>query len=313
MSLEKRLKEAEEFLQALGFDAQRSNLRSCRTLLALLKLNANTPWAKATNPALGIRGIADWIRDELAHDYAENSRESIRRFTVHQFLAAGLITMNEDDPARPRNSANTNYKITKEALVVAQSFGKPDFQQKVADYLLISPGLSTIYGAARVLARVPVTLPNGVAITLDAGGQNILIKQIIDDFCQLFAPGGEVIYIGDAEMKLPIESQSRLAELGVEVDAHGKLPDVIVYMEERNWLFLIEAASTHGPVDAHRYGELKQVFANSSADLVFVSCFPDRATMRGYLSERAWETEAWNAAEPTHLIHLNGSRFLGPY
>jgi type II restriction enzyme len=75
----------------------------------------------------------------------------------------------------------------------------------------------------------------------------------------------------------------------------------------------MEAASSHGPVDAKRYGELTKLFANAKPGLVFVSCFPDRATMRRLLSDLAWETEVWNAAEPTHTIHLNGSRFLGPY
>lgn len=75
----------------------------------------------------------------------------------------------------------------------------------------------------------------------------------------------------------------------------------------------MEAATSHGPVDAKRYGELTKLFASAKPGLVFVSCFPSRATMRKFLSDLAWETEVWNADEPTHMIHLNGSRFLGPY
>jgi hypothetical protein len=35
--------------------------------------------------------------------------------------------------------------------------------------------------------------------------------------------------------------------------------------------------------------------------------------MSRYLGEIAWETEVWVADAPSHLIHFNGERFLGPY
>lgn len=163
------------------------------------------------------------------------------------------------------------------------------------------------------MTRIPVTLPGGKELTLGGGGQNVLIKQMLDDFCALFVPGGEVLYIGDADEKLMHFDEEKFAELGVVVDTHGKLPDLVVYQPEKDWLFLMEAASTHGPVDAKRYGELQALFAGSTAGLVYVSCFPDRATMRKFLAELAWETEAWCASDPTHMIHLNGDKFLGPH
>ena len=32
-----------------------------------------------------------------------------------------------------------------------------------------------------------------------------------------------------------------------------------------------------------------------------------------YLGVIAWESEVWVADAPSHLIHFNGARFLGPY
>ncbi len=46
---------------------------------------------------------------------------------------------------------------------------------------------------------------------------------------------------------------------------------------------------------------------------MFVSCFPSRAETRKYLADIAWETEVWCADAPSHLIHFDGERFLGPY
>ena len=101
--------------------------------------------------------------------------------------------------------------------------------------------------------------------------------------------------------------------LGVEIDRNGKIPDVVIHHVERNWLILIEAVTSHGPVNLLRLNQLKDLFAVSRAGLVFVTTFLDRASMREYLPEIAWETEVWVADAPDHLIHFNGERFLGPY
>jgi len=71
--------------------------------------------------------------------------------------------------------------------------------------------------------------------------------------------------------------------------------------------------TSHGPVDAKRQIELAQIFANSTAGLVYVSAFSSRKTFLRYLDVIAWESEVWIADAPTHMIHFNGSRFLGPY
>jgi adenine-specific DNA-methyltransferase len=105
----------------------------------------------------------------------------------------------------------------------------------------------------------------------------------------------------------------RLAALGVVLDNHGKLPDVLIYSEERNWLFLIESATSHGPVDSKRHTELEKLFSQCRAGRVYVSAFPNRKLFMKYLETIAWETEVWVAVAPSHMVHFNGPRFLGPY
>nr|WP_281366497.1 BsuBI/PstI family type II restriction endonuclease [Nocardioides thalensis] len=161
--------------------------------------------------------------------------------------------------------------------------------------------------------RIPVTLPDGKPFTLSPGGQNVLIKQMLEEFCPQFTPGGEVLYVGDADDKWAHFEQQRLGALGVTVNQHGKMPDLVVYLPDRDWLVLMEAASSHGPVDSKRHGELAVLFEDATPGLVYISCFPDRREMRKYLHVIAWETDVWCAEDPTHLIHFNGERFLGPY
>ena len=195
---------------------------------------------------------------------------------------------------------------------VIREASSSQFQAVLAAYLADVPGLQAQYDAARAMHRIPVTLPGGEALTLSPGGQNVLLKQIVENFCPYFTPGGLVLYVGDADSKWAGFDETGLAELGVFVDEHGKMPDLVVYLRDKHWLVLLEAASSHGPVDAQRHGELGRLFANSTASLVYVSCFPSRSEMRKYLTDIAWETDVWCADNPTHLIHFNGERFLGP-
>lgn len=307
------LAEARDILVALNFDAERSNERSALVLRALAGLRVDDDWKSATDPRLRTVDIMDWIRQHYGRDYKPNTRETIRRFTLHQFVDAGLVEVNPDRPDRPVNSPRTCYQLTARALAVVSAYRTPHFRQLLDRYLADLPGLVDSYAASRRMRRIPVSLPGGVEITLSPGGQNQLIDKIIHDFCPRFTPGGNVLYVGDAGAKWHIHYPDIFEDLGVVLDGHGKMPDVVVFLPDRGWLVLIEATTSHGPIDAKRYGELKTLFTASSADLVYVTCFPTRAGMRPYLKDIAWETDVWCADSPDHMIHFSGDRFLGPY
>ncbi len=122
-----------------------------------------------------------------------------------------------------------------------------------------------------------------------------------------------MIYVGDTGEKWGYFDAEALKQLNVEVDSHGKMPDVILYLPARNWLFLIEAVTSHGPVDGKRHDELARLFSAAKAGCVFVTAFATRAEMTRYVAVISWETEVWISEAPEHLIHFNGTRFLGPY
>ena len=308
-----RVEDARMALETLGMDAERSNERSALVLLALLRLRPTDSWAEAAIPMLGTRAIMDFIRDEYGKDYAPNTRETVRRFTLHQFVEAQLVVQNPDEPQRPVNSPKWNYQVTAEALDMLRAYGTDAWLSATDRYLADLPGLKARYAAARAMDRIPLTLPTGSIFTLTPGGQNVLLKAMVEDFCPRFTPGGQVLYIGDAGDKWALFERETLSSLNVEVDEHGKMPDLVIYLPDRNWLVLLEAASSHGPVDAKRQAELADLFTQSTAGLVYVSCFPDRAEFRKYVDKIAWESEVWCADHPTHMIHYNGERFLGPY
>lgn len=148
---------------------------------------------------------------------------------------------------------------------------------------------------------------------MSPGGQNIFVEKIINNFCTRFTPGGKLLYVGDTADKWCYFDRESLEVLGITVNSHGKMPDVVVHHIQKNWLVLIEAVTSHGPVTPKRHNELQEVLRNSQIGIVFVSAFLHRRDLAKYLSDIAWETEVWIAETPTHIIHFNGERFLGPY
>lgn len=308
-----RVKEAIAILAAVGMPHKQQNDRTAYVLLALLNLGPNQAWAKATGAKLW-RTVAmmQWMRDTYGKDYAANSRETIRRFSLHQMVAAGLVLYNPDQPDRAVNSPDNCYQIAPETLALVQTFGTAAWDATLAAFLKIQPGLAAQYAQARNMAQVPVAVPGGEFL-MSPGEHSELIRAIVEEFGARFVPGGQLLYVGDTGAKHGYFNRDALARLGVVVDDHGKLPDVILYDTERRWLVLAEAASSHGPVDSKRHAELAVLFARATVGLVYVSAFPTRAVMRKYLDEVAWESEVWVADAPDHLIHFNGDRYLGPH
>lgn len=203
---EQRIREALEVLDELGFPRQQRNERSALTLLSLLGLRPNDTWQRASAPLMGITPMMEFFAEHYGKTYAPNTRETVRRQTVHQFVQAALVVPNPDKPSRPTNSPRTVYQIEPSALKLFREFGKKAWAKHLAEYRRSRYTLKSMY------AR-----------------------------------------------------------------------------------------------------ELKDLFAGSRAGLVYVTAFPDRQTMMRYVKEISWETEVWIADSPTHLIHFNGERFLGPY
>lgn len=309
-----RIKEARKVLVSLGLPRAQQNERSALCLLALLHLSPRKKWAQAESPLMGITPIMDWVRDNYKKDYAPNTRETVRRQTMHQFVEAGVAVYNPDKPQRPVNSPAAVYQISPAALALLRTFGAKQWHEKLTAYLAQNQTLTARYAHERQQNLVPVKIAPGKEIVLSPGEHSELIRTIVEDFAPRFAPGGILIYVGDTGDKWGYFDAVLLSKIGVDdLDTHGKMPDVVLYYEERNWLLLVESVTSHGPVDGKRHSELALLFKSSKAGLVFVTAFANRSMMSRYLCEIAWETEVWVANAPSHLIHFNGERFLGPY
>lgn len=310
---QEKIDQALQILKLLGLPKGLHNERSAICLLALINLSPEKSWREAESPLIGITPMISFALKEYGRGYAPNTRESFRKETMHHFKDAGIALYNPDDPSRAVNSPKTVYQIAPEALNLIKTFGSENWGTAYYKYMSVMQTLAVRYAKEREQLKLPVRLKNGLEFQISPGEHSELIKSIIEEFAPRFTPGSRLIYAGDTGEKWGYFDKEELSSLSVQVDSHGKMPDVILYWPENNWLVLVESVTSHGPVNPKRHAELARLFESSTAGIVYVTAFPNRSTMGKYLGDIAWETEVWVADSPSHMIHFNGERFLGPY
>lgn len=309
-----KIAEAQEILKALGLPSAQQNDMSALTLLALCSIKEDTPWADATRTSQHItKEIMAFVNENYKADapYAPNTRETFRRQVLHQFIQAGVANYNPDDPSLPVNSPKAHYAITEEALEVAKSYGTKNWDSRTQQFALEYEILRDRYAAERDMHRIPLII-DGNEYYLSPGVHNEVQAAVVEEFAPRFAPGGKLLYIGDTEDKDLYVNAAELEALSLPITEHSNLPDIVISDEKRGWLFLVEVATSHGPVSAKRVIELEEFTKNCPFGIVYVTAFPNAREFKKHVDEIAWETEVWLSDTPDHMIHFNGDRFIGP-
>lgn len=301
------LDSAKEILKAIEMPERQQNDISAYTLLALANIREHDKWSESTANWIRIHDIIRFIYVNYDVQYAENSRETFRKQVIHQFRDAAII----EDNGRPTNSPQYRYKLTAEFLKLIQTYDSPEWDNSLNEFLSEHESLINIYSSKREFLKRPVMI-NGEEFSFSPGPHNELQKQIIEEFGSRFAQGSECLYVGDTAKKDLLINHEKLEELGFVISTHDKMPDVILYCEDKNWIYFIEAVTSTGPMDYKRIGEINQLTENVDAGKIFITAFLDFRTFKKFAAELAWDSEVWIADNPDHLIHFNGDRFLGP-
>ncbi len=308
-----KTQEAKTILQALGLPEAQCNEMSALTLLALCGLKEKDSWSNSSIKSLGVsNGVMAFVNEYYGKDYAPNTRETFRRQVLHQFVQARIADKNPDNIELPVNSPKAHYAITNEALTVVRSFGTKKWKAELAKFISSVGRLSEVYLKERSIKQIPVKLSNGKIIKLSAGKHNEVQAAIVEKFAPRFAKGGLLLYLGDTARKNLLVDEGMLSSLGIPINQHSKLPDVIIYDKVKGWLFLIEAVTSHGPVSPKRLMELETFLNKCTVGKIYVTAFPDMTVFKKHSKNIAWETEVWLMDFPDHMIHFNGDRFMGP-
>lgn len=306
-----KLEVAKYLLERVGMPTEQQSALCCLSLLAMAKLAKSTPYSQATNEWVRIHDIIAFISDHYGVAYAENSRETFRKRAMHAFRTAALIEDNGK-----ATSPNYRYRITSEFLAVIQNMSGSkrvlcDDNAYLTQFIANHENLTEIYASKKKMQKLPVRI-NNKDFTFSPGKHNQLQKAIIEEFAPRFAPNSECLYVGDTTQKDLVKDVDKLSSIGFEITLHDKMPDVVLYLEDKNWVYFVEAVTSVGPMNPKRVSEITAMTENVSSGKIFVTAFLDFATFKKFSEQLAWETEAWIADMPEHMIHLNGDRFLGP-
>lgn len=301
-----KVDEAREFLQLVGMPKAQQTDICCYTILALAGIKPEMAWSEATNDWIRIHEILQFINAYYV-TYAENTREAIRKRAIHNFRTAAVVEDNSVDT----NSSNYSYRLTEETLQMLKTMKTLEWEKNLQRFLQYHERLVDIYASKKKMTMMPVKI-NGTDFKFSTGKHNELQKAIIEEFAPRFAPNSECLYVGDTIKKDLVKNIEKLTGLGFEITLHDKMPDVVLYREDKNWIYFVESVTSVGPMDSKRILEITEMTQGVSAGKIFVTAFLDFKTYKKFSTELAWETEVWIAEMPEHMIHLNGDKFLGP-
>lgn len=317
-ALQRLTNEALDVLDAFGVpleDTPRRIERMALAFLAVADVSRSPDWRRAKSlddgRSVSTRQIIEYWNEHLGESVSSGSYDDVRRRDLEYLVHAGLVVPSRPDAAR--NAPHRGYALQPEFAVAVRRYGTPAWESAVTKAMTGKESLAEMLALERELARVPIRVAPGITLSFGPGEHNLLIRAVIEEFLTRFGHGAEVLYVGDAEKKDLHMDRDRLKELGFFDLDHGELPDVVAYSPAKDWLYIIEAVHSFGPISPIRHAKLRALLTHCDAGLVFVTAFADRPSFRKQVAKIAWETEVWIADEPDHLIHFDGERFLGPY
>jgi type II restriction enzyme len=313
---QKMINEALAILESAGIPLEDKTERSLERMAVCFLAVASVvdDWSKAScENFYKTRDVINYVNVHFEEHISSGSYDDIRRKDLKLLVLAGLVVNSGEKQSAATNDPTRGYSLDGHFKELIVCYGTKEWKNKLAVFMRTRPSLAEILARKRDIEQIPVMLPGGVELRFSSGEHNILQKKIIEDFLPRFGKGCSVLYIGDAVHKLLHIDEANLQALNFFTLSHDELPDIIAYNTVQNWLFLIEAVHSAGPMSEIRVHELKKLLKGCTADLIFITAFLKREDFRKWSAGIAWETEVWIADNPDHLIHFNGSKFLGPY
>ncbi|MCU0432163.1 MAG: restriction endonuclease [Bacteroidia bacterium] len=313
------LNQAIDILFSLGIPIKETSIRQQdRIAMAFLAVaNVTGKWKNAQSLKDGrkitSREIIGFMNQYFEENLSKGSYDDIRDVSLKYLVLTDLIINSGDNPSAKQNDPTRGYSLDNDFRDLIRTYGTNNWEDNLSKFLLLKGSLIDRLNKPRKSEKYPVTLPNNIVVEFSNSFHNILQKAIIEEFLPNFGFGCAVLYIGDASNRILHHDPSALQKISFFEIGSGKLPDIIAYSSEKNWLFLIEAVTTSGPMSDERVLELNKLAQNCTAELIFVTAFLNKSDFRKHAANIGWETEVWIADRPTHMIHYNGDKFLGPY
>jgi hypothetical protein len=300
-----KIKEIKVIFSKVGLPISQQSDICCYTMLALSQITETSEWKQAKNDWMRIHDVIAFTNNNFGTTYAENSRETFRKQALHHFRIAAMV----EDNGVVTNSPNYKWRITDEFIKVLKNIGKSEVY--LCRFISEHQSLKEMYASKRQQRMMPVKI-NDDDFVFSPGKHNELQKNVLDSFVPRFASDCICLYIGDTVEKDLVKNEEDMKNLGFSITLHDKMPDIILYDKNKNWIFFIECVTSVGPMDPKRIIEINDMTRNVKSVKIFITAFLDFKTYKEFSDKIAWETEVWIAEMPDHMIHMNGDKFLGP-
>ena len=310
------LNDIREILESLGMPKTLRNPRCVMTFAALAEIKPGK-WNRISENYKGTHDIIAYINEKYPNKanldksgYSENTRETFRKRTIYPWITAGLL---EEKPGLATNDKDNAYRFTSHAAALIRHYGSPEWDEELASYNEVHPKYKEIQKQVKDIEIGYQVYYGDLEFTLGRSPHNKLQKQVLDVFARRFAPGSELLYIGDTKDKGLHKNQRRMKELGIDViDQTSKLPDIILYDGKNKRILFIEAYNSTGEFSFDRVETIKKALSlDSDTEVAFITAFATTKKMLQKYSSIAWDTDIWVAEDETHMTHKNGDKFLG--
>ena len=313
--IQKIINEALDILESVGIPVSDKTERSLERMAVcfLAVAGVTKDWSKAKDNAnLKSRDIISIVNKNFDENISPGSYDDIRRKDLKLLVLADIVVNSGVNKGSATNDPTRGYSLHPDFKNLITKYKTTEWKKSLKTFNKNKPSLADILARKRDIEKIPVKLPDGKPLNLSLGEHNVLQKAIIEEFLPRFGSDCSVLYIGDTSNKTLHIELEELKKLNFFELSHDELPDIIAYSKKNNWLYLIEAVHSSGPMSETRVLELKKMLKDCKAELIFVTSFLTRQTFRKWMLDVAWETEVWIADNPDHLIHFNGHKFLGP-
>lgn len=316
----KLIRQSLQILQCLGLPidelSERQKEKTAMALLAVGDVKTPAGWKKMKDSnndyALTTRRIIEFYNNFLEENVSSGSYDDVRRKDLAMMLLGNIIVQSK--PSANTSNPTRGYKVNVEYSKVIRNYGQPDWFIQIENFNKMHPTYSERISSERELPKIIVRTMDGKELFLKDGEHNIIQKMVIEEFLPRYGNGSKVLYLGDSDNKYGlIFEKEKLEELGFLDLKQGILPDIVAYSEIKDWVYMIEAYHTSNPITAKRKMEIQKIMGESAQKAIFVTAFENVTSYKNCPEELAWETEVWIATDPDHMIHRDGSRFLGPY
>lgn len=285
---------------------------------ALTDTAVRDAWARESLIGGRLRNVPDrW--------YATNTREPIRDETLRNGLVPfGAVV---ERPNVPTTSGLPRYALSRsfcELLVGLHARKAGSVQiarwrkahlsaEALARVSLLKRGAI----AGMKGDRLQIKFPNGESRLMLNGPSASITKAVVESFAARFLEEPAVLLVSDSGEKVVARDELLAAQIGLQIQADRNLPDIILVdgAPGREKLVFVEVVATDGAITEQRkeaLGRLADGAKFSSESVFYVTAFADRAkpAFRKLVSELAWNSFAWFAAEPASLICLRADAQL---